>query len=140
MKKYFHFTKLKQNFILFLLLMIFFIAMQCYGGGEWSVREMIIGNSITIFMFIFGTLITDWFQMKNHDTHLVGIKKYFQFTRLKEDFHGFLLCITIMIVCQWHDNHSIKNMITSSFIFVITCILGSLIFDWIQIKNGKVKE
>lgn len=120
--------------------MAFIVVIQCYGGGEWSVRDIIIGDSIMTLMFIFGTLIVDWFQVKNNDNDSVGIKKYFQFTKLKQEFHGFLLCMTVIIVCQWHDNDSMKNMITSNFILAIVYILGSLIFDWTQLKSNQLKE
>ena len=141
MKKYFQFTKFKQNFILLLILMIFTVIVQCYGGGKWSVREMIIGDSIMIFMFVLGTLIVDWFPIKHKDNDsVVGIKKYFQFTHLKEQIHMGILFITIAAVGRWHDNCSIEYMIKSSFILVIAFVVGSLIADWIQIKNDKLEE
>ena len=137
MKEYFKFMTLRKNLIPFILLMIFAIGVQLYGGGEWSIREMMISNFILVVTWVFGSLVSDWIQIKNNN--FVGIKKQF-ITTFGKNFHIFILLLAIFITGQWHDGWSVHQIIKANFTVVVVYLFGSLVIDWITIKNNHLEE
>ena len=66
MRKYFKFTTLCNHWKPFLFVMIMNIVGQCYDG--WSISDMIKIDIILVAVGIFGTLISDWLQIKNNNS------------------------------------------------------------------------
>lgn len=71
---------------------------------------------------------------------IMQYKKYFKFTKFRKDLKPFMLVMLIVIVCQCYDGWSIHEMIKTNIILVVVGIFGSLISDWIQIKNDNSKN
>lgn len=58
------------------------------------------------------------------------LKKYFKFIHFRNNLKGFLIIMTILIVCQlYFENMSFSEIIITDIIVITTSLIVSLIID-----------
>lgn len=58
------------------------------------------------------------------------LKKYFKFIYFRNNLKGFLIIMTILIVCQlYFENMSFSEIIITDIIVITTSLIVSLIID-----------
>ena len=69
------------------------------------------------------------------------LKKYFKFIHFRNNLKGFLIIMTILIVCQlYFENMSFSEIIITDIIVITTSLIVSLIIDWVKILNDNIKQ
>lgn len=69
------------------------------------------------------------------------LKKYFKFIHFRNNLKGFLIIMTILIVCQlYFENMSFSEIIITDIIVITTSLIVSLIIDWVKIINDNIKQ
>ena len=69
------------------------------------------------------------------------LKKYFKFTHFRNNLKGFLIIMTILIVCQlYFENMSFSEIIITDIIVITTSLIVSLIIDLVKIINDNIKQ
>lgn len=141
MKKYFQFTGFRKNLWFFIAILVLSLIVQCFGHGDWTVREIIQTDVILSITFVLASLVSDWIEPKNNDAkNTTGIKKYFQFIGFRKNLIPFMVTMAIIITGECHDSWTFSQIVHSNFIVIAAAILGSFISDCIQIKKEKVQE
>lgn len=69
------------------------------------------------------------------------LKKYFKFIHFRNNLKGFLIIMTILIVCQlYFENMSFSEIIITDIIVITTSLIVNLIIDWVKIINDNIKQ
>ena len=69
------------------------------------------------------------------------LKKYFKETHFRNNLKGFLIIMTILIVCQlYFENMSFSEIIITDIIVITPSLIVSLIIDWVKIINDNIKQ
>lgn len=69
------------------------------------------------------------------------LKKYFKFIHFRNNLKGFLIIMTILIVCQlYFENMSFSEIIITDIIVITPSLIVSLIIDWVKIINDNIKQ
>lgn len=67
MKKYFKFTRFRESWKSFIILMIIFVVDRLY-NGHMSIGKIIITYLVLAIIYVFATLVVDWVRMKSDDS------------------------------------------------------------------------
>ncbi len=69
------------------------------------------------------------------------LKKYFKFIHFRNNLKGFLILMTILIVCQlYFENMSFSEIIITDIIVITTSLIVNLIIDLVKIINDNIKQ
>ena len=68
------------------------------------------------------------------------MRKYFKFTTFCNNWKLFLFIMITSIAGQCYDGWTVNQMIKSNIVIAVVAIFGSLVGDWIQIKNNNSKD
>ena len=68
------------------------------------------------------------------------MKKYFKFTTFCNNWKLFLFIMITSIAGQYYDGWTVNQMIKSNIVIAVVAIFGSLVGDWLQIKNNNSKD
>lgn len=69
------------------------------------------------------------------------LKKYFKFIHFRNNLKGFLIIMTILIVCQlYFENMSFSEIIITDIIVITTSLIVNLIIDLVKIINDNIKQ
>ncbi len=68
------------------------------------------------------------------------MRKYFKFTTFCNNWKLFLFIMITSIAGQYYDGWTVNQMIKSNIVIAVVAIFGSLVGDWLQIKNNNSKD
>lgn len=72
------------------------------------------------------------------------MKKYFSFNTLKKTYKGLIALLCVALLCQWgngfFETASLVEILLDNCILIFVYIIGSVITDWVKIKNNCVER